>query len=96
MERSERDHRGYTLRYITTCSVRASKDRPAYREQECHTTVEVRVDEETLALAVERLGWRMYRTHQPVEQLSLAQALLAYRSAYLVERSLGRLNKYGL
>src|SRR5436189_5058950 len=33
----------------------------------------------------------MYSTNQPVEQLSLAQAVLAYRSEYLVERSLGRL-----
>ena len=30
-------------------------------------------------------------TNQPAEQLSLAQAVLAYRNAYLVEQSLGRL-----
>src|SRR5205085_11557311 len=30
-------------------------------------------------------------TNQPVEQLSLAQAVLAYRSEFQVERSLGRL-----
>jgi transposase len=33
----------------------------------------------------------VYGTNQPVEALSLEQAVLAYRSAYLVERSLGRL-----
>ncbi len=38
-----------------------------------------------------RLGWRVYGTNQPVESLSLKQAVLASRSAYLVERSLGRL-----
>src|SRR5437763_6109444 len=38
-----------------------------------------------------RLGWRVYVTNQPSEQLSLEQAVLAYRSEYLVERSLGRL-----
>src|SRR5262249_61581664 len=38
-----------------------------------------------------RLGWRMYSTNQPVEQLSLEQAVLAYRSEYQVERSFGRL-----
>jgi transposase len=53
--------------------------------------VEVRVDEEALESAVHRLGWRVYSTNQPVEQLSLEQAVLAYRSAYLVERSWGRL-----
>jgi transposase len=53
--------------------------------------VEVRVDEAALEAAVRRLGWRIYRTNQPVKQLSLEQAVLAYRSEYLVERSLGRL-----
>jgi len=33
----------------------------------------------------------VYVTNQPSEQLSLEQAVLAYRSEYLVERSLGRL-----
>ena len=44
-----------------------------------------------LTAAVGRLGWRVYGTNQPREQLSLEQAVLAYRSEYLVERSLGRL-----
>ena len=82
------------LRYdqhTTTRSVRAYKDRPAYVKEEHHATVEVRVDEAALESAVRRLGWRMYSTNQPVEQLSLEQAVLAYRSEYLVERSLGRL-----
>ena len=42
-----------------------------------------------LERAVSRLGWRIYVTNQGREQLSLAQAVLAYRSEYLVERSLG-------
>jgi transposase len=82
------------LRYdqhTTACPVRAYKDRPAYVKQAHQATVEVRVDEEALASAVRRLGWRVYSTNQPVEQLSLEQAVLAYRSEYLVERSLGRL-----
>ena len=33
----------------------------------------------------------MYGTNQPVEQLSLEQAVLAYREEYLVERGFGRL-----
>jgi transposase len=82
------------LRYdqqTTTRSVRAYKDRPASVKEESQATVEVRVDEEALELAARRLGWRLYSTNQPVEQLSLEQAVLAYRSEYLVERSLGRL-----
>ena len=49
------------------------------------------MDEAALESAVRRLGWRIYSTNQPVAQLSLEQAVLAYRSEYLVERSLGRL-----
>jgi transposase len=60
-------------------------------KEEHHATVEVRVDEAALESAVRRLGWRIDSTNQPVEQLALEQAVLAYRSAYLVERSLGRL-----
>jgi transposase len=82
------------LRYeqhTTVRPVRAYKERPAYVKQEHQGTVEVRVDEEALESAVRRLGWRIYSTNQPAEQLSLEQAVLAYRSEYLVERSLGRL-----
>ena len=82
------------LRYdqhTTAQQVRAYKDRPAYVKQESQGTVEARVDTEALESAVRRLGWRMYSTNQPAEQLSLEQAVLAYRSEYLVERSLGRL-----
>jgi transposase len=78
------------LRYDQQCTlrpVRAYRDREAGVEIERQATVEVRVDEEALALAVSRLGGRVYGTNQPSEQLSLEQAGLAYRSAYLVERS---------
>ena len=53
-------------------------------KEESQTTVEVRVDEETLELAARRLSWRIYSTNQPGQQLSLEQAVLAYRSEYLV------------
>ena len=72
-------------------AVRAYRGRPARMAEDRHATVEVRVDEATLEAAVRRLGWRVYSTNQPAEQLSLAQAVLAYRNEYLVEQSLGRL-----
>ena len=77
--------------HTTTRQVRAYKDRPAYVKEERQATVEVRVNETALESAVRRLGWRIYSTNQPATQLSLEQAVLAYRSEYLVERSLGRL-----
>jgi len=82
------------LRYhqhVTPRVVRAYRGRPTRVEEDCQATVEVRVDEVALEAAVRRLGWRIYSTNQPREQLSLEQAVLAYRSEYLVERSLGRL-----
>src|SRR5438105_1295308 len=82
------------LRYDQQCTsrpVRAYRNREAGSKVERQVTVEVRVDEEALERAVGRLGWRVYVTNQPSEQLSLEQAVLAYRSEYLVERSLGRL-----
>jgi transposase len=82
------------LRYdhhTKTRQVRAYQDRPAYEKADRQATVEVRVDEAALEGAVRRLGWRIYSTNQPAERLSLEQAVLAYRSEYLVERSLGRL-----
>ena len=82
------------LRYDHQCTsrpVRAYRNREAGIKVERQATVEVRVDEEALARAVGRLGWRVYVTNQPSEELSLEQAVLAYRSEYLVERSLGRL-----
>jgi len=54
-------------------------------------TLTVATDDDALARTVRRLGWRVYVTNQPATPLSLAQAVLAYREEYLVERSLGRL-----
>jgi len=71
--------------------VRRYRDRPATVREEQHVTVTVEVDTEAVAAAVRRLGWRVYVTNQPAEQLPLEQAILAYRSEYIVERGFGRL-----
>jgi transposase len=76
---------------VTTRAVRAYRGQPARVESDRDTTVEVCVDAVALEAARRQLGWRVYGTNQPAESLSLAQAVLAYRSAYQVERSLGRL-----
>jgi len=59
--------------------------------EERQVTVTVRVDEEAVQAAGRRLGWRVYATNQPPEQLSLGQAVLAYRSEYIIGRGFGRL-----
>ena len=53
--------------------------------------VMVSLDQEAMAAAARQLGWRVYVTTQPREQLSLQEAVLAYRNEYLVERAMGRL-----
>jgi len=47
--------------------------------------------EHALATTIGRLGWRVYATNTPSDQLSLPQAVRAYRSQYLVESDMGRL-----
>ena len=71
--------------------VRAYRDRPATVRRTSVFSVTTAVDEVALAAAIAQLGWRVYVTNQPAEQLSLTQAVLAYREEYVVERSLGRL-----
>ena len=77
--------------HVTQHPVRAYRGQPARSKAERQATIEACVDEVALEAAVRRLGWRMYGPNQPEASLSLAQAVLAYRSAYQGERSLGRL-----
>jgi transposase len=65
--------------------------RAATVRMECEVQVTVSLDEEAVAASVCQLGWRVYVTSQPLDQLSLQEAVLAYRSEYLVERAMGRL-----
>src|SRR5919206_1691367 len=83
---------GFRLtQHDTPRAVRAYRGQPARVDHDRHATVEVRVDEGALEATIGRLGWRVYGTNQPLASLSLAQAVLAYRSEYQVERSFGRL-----
>ncbi len=71
--------------------VRRYRGRPASVRQERAVQVTVTVDEEALEKAIRRLGWRVYATNAPAEQLSLEQAVLAYRDQYVIDRGVGRL-----
>jgi len=70
--------------------------RPATVQVERDFRVKAVVDRPVLATAISRLGWRVYATNAPPDQLSLAQAVLAYRSQYLVESDIGRLKGHPL
>jgi transposase len=60
----------FWLRYSqhpTPRAVRAYRARPARVEDDRYATVEVRVDEVALEVAVRRLGWRVYGSNQAAE-----------------------------
>jgi transposase len=76
--------------------VRAYGTRPARSHRTTVINVTTTVDLPALEAAIAQLGWRVYVTNQPAEQVSLTQAVLAYREEYVVERSLGRLKGYPL
>jgi transposase len=69
----------------------AAQTRAPCGRLEWDVQVMVNLDEETMAAVVRQLGWRVYVTTQPPNQLSLQEAILAYRSEYLVKRAMGRL-----
>jgi len=56
----------------------------------------VTIDDLALNRQISLLGWRVYVTNQPIEQLSLADAVIAYRQEYLMERGFGRLKGFRL
>ncbi len=71
--------------------VRAYRQRPArvQTEKECH--LQVSVDQAAVQAAERTFGWRVYATNQSGECLSLPQAVLAYRSEYVIEHDFARL-----
>jgi transposase len=71
--------------------VRRYGSRSATVRQERDMRVTASVDQGAVAAAGRRLGWRVYATTQPADQLPLAQAVLAYRHEYRIERDMGRL-----
>ncbi len=71
--------------------LRAYRQRPArvQIEKECH--LQVSVDQGAVHAAERTFGWRVYATNQAGERLSLPQAVLAYRSEYVIEHDFARL-----
>jgi transposase len=65
--------------------------RPAVVQVETTVHLTTHIDEAAVQETVKRLGWRVYATNQPAAELSLVQAVLAYREEYLVEHGFGRL-----
>lgn len=77
-------------------TVRAWGTRPARTEVSEKVTVVLTVRAQALAQAEFLTGWRVYATNAPATHLSLTQAVLAYRGAYVIERGFHRLKGHAL
>jgi transposase len=71
--------------------VRRYRDRPTRTVVEQELRLEAVVDEVAVQERLRQKGWRVYATNASEEHLPLAQAVLAYRGQYRVERGCGRL-----
>jgi transposase len=67
----------------------AGRERRVRLEREM--SVQVVVDEAALSQAIRELGWHVYVTNHQPAAVSLNEAVLAYRSEYLIERDFARL-----
>ncbi len=70
---------------------RRSPGQRARRVVERRWQVQVTVDEESLAAALRRLGWRAYATDAPPSRLALAAVVPAYHGQWVIERGFERL-----
>ena len=83
-----------TLHYqVSTAArqVRGYGPRPARSWLDHQIQVSAFVNERAVDKRSRSFGWRVYATNAPASELSLEQALLAYRDQFTQERSFGRL-----
>jgi transposase len=71
--------------------IRPYKDNPARVERKVRYQLTVTRNQQAIAEAEFKAGWRIYATNAPVEKLSLTEAVLAYRDQYLEENIFRRL-----
>src|SRR5712692_575122 len=81
----------YQERVVNERPVRRYRERAAGTRVEREVSLSVQVNADAVTQAEFCLGWHVYVTNQPAQQLSLEQAVLAYREEYLIERGFGRL-----
>lgn len=71
--------------------IRAYKDKPARIERQVRYQLTIRRNQTAMAEAEFKAGWRIYVTNAPADNLSLTEAVLAYRDQYLEENIFRRL-----
>lgn len=76
--------------------VRKYRDRPARTEEKVRYTVQVKRNPVAIRKAHRSMGWRLYATTGPQDQLPLTQAVRTYRGAPRIERDFRRLKGHPL
>ena len=76
---------------IEQIPVRQYGEHPATTREKRDFKVYAHLNEMALQARHQQLGWRVYASNQSKEQLSLSQAVLAYRNEYIIEQGFGRL-----
>lgn len=71
--------------------IRAYKGKPARIERKVRYQLTVTRNREAITEAESKAGWRIYATSAPAEELSLTEAVLAYRDQYIEENIFRRL-----
>jgi len=71
-------------------TVRAHRGQPARVEEDTRYLIQVQPNPAAIAAHEQTLGWRVYVTNAPRRDLSLAQAVQAYRDEWLIERTIAR------
>ncbi len=71
--------------------IRAYKDKPARTERKVRFQLTVTRNQQAIATAEFLAGWRIYATNAPALELTLSQAVWAYRDQYLAENIFRRL-----
>jgi transposase len=76
---------------VTERQIRAYGDKPARTERKVRFQLTVTRNEQAIAKAEFRAGWRIYATNASTGQLTLTQTVLAYRDQYIEENIFRRL-----
>jgi len=84
------------IQEVERCAIRKYRDRPTRTEERMRYVVQAKRNRQAIAAARRPLGWRLYVNNALAEELSLVEAVWAYRGAPRIERNFQRLKGHPL
>jgi len=76
--------------------VRGYRGKPDREQSQTQVEIAIQVDAEAVEATKASLGWRVYATNVPAEELDLSGAVLLYRDEYRIEHNFARLKGHPL